>query len=682
MIETAFAEDKIGKHFIARNIENHKKNLFSVLESNIKTDPQSLNNLAEISRTLSQKCPAEILLPVDSGKTGDGKQFIVSEYEEMPTLKSLIKSKGCLPVEDAAAISFKIACAMNIARTAEICHYDLNPDIILVDGSRESGFRARILRFGFHYLLDFYSPSRKDDPFYGSQEYMSPELCSGKTGDTLSDIYSAGILMYEMISGKPPFVSNNISTTMKRQIYEKPLPLHLIKSAAFHINDFEKIILKMLQKDTKQRYTSFSEVMNAIEQFKNDFIPSLNLESEPSRAVENRFGAVSAVVPPRQITEDLMLKGEQAAERPRETLMFTGLAETLSAMKEEADKKPAIADLNKMVEAEKIKAESAKTPEKEPVKSTRTTGKMPPTSTQKSKKRPKPSEDWFIEDAHKVTEEEKAQAPFEIKKSGSRIMWVVIGAAVVAVIVAAALYFGAGVTVSEKEIPAPVNPFLPVAPKQLKPSIPPVKVEPVQAMAVPDAVQDTAAEKDAVQVSAGDTAKPETAQEQIDRAKAEIEQSMKLLSEARTAYKSGDLEKAKEILEKINSMPLENSEAKSLLAEVNGEIEKKKQDAEKKEKEEKAKEEKKEAEKKIKPKKVAVIVKEKVVKEIKTAEPPPQPKEDTAEQVKKLIQSGKAAEEKGNYKLAVTYYKKALQLAPENKLLQNLINKAEQNVNQ
>ena len=109
---------------------------------------------------------------------------------------------------------------------------------------------------GLSKLLPAYNPREKTAAYYGSPEFMAPEICSGKGASDTSDQYSVGLMMYALVTGKSPFKSSRATTTLKRQMYEKPLPLKLVKPGMTGVKEFETVLQQALEKDPSKRYAS------------------------------------------------------------------------------------------------------------------------------------------------------------------------------------------------------------------------------------------------------------------------------------------------------------------------------------------------------------------------------------------------------------------------------------------
>lgn len=187
-----------------------------------------------------------------------GKYFIVMEHIEGRTLKSLIKRRGYLTVLETVDIMIQITSGIACAHDSYIIHRDLKPQNILVleDGT------AKITDFGIAMALNS-NELTQTNSIMGSVHYLPPEQANGKLATVKSDIYSLGIMMYEMLIGKVPFKGDNAVEIAIKQIKEQ------IPSVREINNDIpqsiENIILKATAKNPKNRYDNVLEMKKDLE---------------------------------------------------------------------------------------------------------------------------------------------------------------------------------------------------------------------------------------------------------------------------------------------------------------------------------------------------------------------------------------------------------------------------------
>jgi eukaryotic-like serine/threonine-protein kinase len=184
----------------------------------------------------------------------NGIYFMVMEYVDGRNLKDHIREKGRLPVEEAMHIASQIAEALEEAHAAGMVHRDIKPQNILF--SRDG--KVKVTDFGIAIAGDGVTVT-VGDQIVGSVQYISPEQARGGIAIKQSDLYSLGIVLYEMVTGKVPFTGESpVALAMKHVQEEIVPPRRLVPGIP---RELEQIILKAVQKDTAERYTSTSEFL-------------------------------------------------------------------------------------------------------------------------------------------------------------------------------------------------------------------------------------------------------------------------------------------------------------------------------------------------------------------------------------------------------------------------------------
>lgn len=187
----------------------------------------------------------------------DGNRlWMVLEFVDGGDLASYLKAKGHLPVSEAAKIVIPVAEGLAFAHGQGIIHRDLKPANILLTSEHD----PKISDFGIAKLSQS-SQLTQVGSVLGSPRYMSPEQCSGATTDKRTDVYSLGVTLYELLSGKVPF-DGDTSSVLSRHIVEPPRPLSEIID---HIPDhIEELVLRMLAKSPDERPADMTEVIDSL----------------------------------------------------------------------------------------------------------------------------------------------------------------------------------------------------------------------------------------------------------------------------------------------------------------------------------------------------------------------------------------------------------------------------------
>ena len=197
----------------------------------------------------------------------DGLYYIVMELVEGITLKRFIERKEKLEVKEAVGIAIQIAQGMEAAHQNHIIHRDIKPQNIII--SRDG--KVKVTDFG---IAKAATSNTVTQNAIGSVHYLSPEQARGGYSDEKSDIYSLGVTLYEMLTGKVPFVGDNTVSVALLHIQSEAVPVRELNPIV--PISVEKIVQKCMQKKPERRYLSASELIadlkRSIQQPDGDFV--------------------------------------------------------------------------------------------------------------------------------------------------------------------------------------------------------------------------------------------------------------------------------------------------------------------------------------------------------------------------------------------------------------------------
>ncbi len=200
---------------------------------------------------------------------GDRLQYIVMEYIEGITLKEYIEQKGVLPWKEAMFFVIQILKALQHAHDKGIVHRDVKPQNIML---LENGM-IKVTDFGIARFSHGETRTMTEKAI-GSVHYISPEQAKGELTDEKADIYSVGVVLYEMLTGKLPFEAESAVSVALMQVNNKPvLPRELNPNLPI---GFEQITMKAMQKSARDRYQSAAEFLMDLEEFRRN--PSIKFD--------------------------------------------------------------------------------------------------------------------------------------------------------------------------------------------------------------------------------------------------------------------------------------------------------------------------------------------------------------------------------------------------------------------
>ncbi|NPV86012.1 MAG: serine/threonine protein kinase [Anaerolineae bacterium] len=183
-----------------------------------------------------------------------GRLFIVMEYIPGKDLKSLIKEHGRYTPEEALPLIIQACAGIGYAHRAGLVHCDVKPHNMLVTPDR----RLKVTDFGIARALSTIKPDEKSDIVWGSPQYFSPEQAAGLAPSPASDVYSLGVILYEMLTGKLPFHSDSPSELARMHRDVPPIPPRRLNPEISP--ELEQILFKTLSKEPSLRYRTADQM--------------------------------------------------------------------------------------------------------------------------------------------------------------------------------------------------------------------------------------------------------------------------------------------------------------------------------------------------------------------------------------------------------------------------------------
>ncbi len=233
-----------------------------VLKDYLANDEDFIRRLHREAQAAAGLSHPHIVNIYDVGEEND-VHFIVMEYVQGKTLKDLIHEKGRIPVDTAVEIMRQITEAIHHAHTQRVIHRDIKPQNILIS----HGGQVKVTDFGIAVAMDSATVTNNEQVM-GSVHYFSPEQAKGKLTSEQSDIYSLGIVFYEMLTGQVPYIGESPISVALKHLNEDVRPPSELNSEIPH--PLEMVILKAVQKNPSQRYASAREFLEDIQLFQEE----------------------------------------------------------------------------------------------------------------------------------------------------------------------------------------------------------------------------------------------------------------------------------------------------------------------------------------------------------------------------------------------------------------------------
>lgn len=263
-LENKLGEGGMGFVYLATRLHIGDHVAIKVLHGDKRNDPHAGERFRLEAQTAARLKHPNAVGVYDYGVTEDGLRYLVMELIEGRSLRQIISQQGPLPLPAVAEVISQICAALAEAHRQGIIHRDIKPDNIIVQDT-PGGLRIKVLDFGIAKLRDLAASNlTKPGHVMGTPRYMSPEHCMDEELDERSDIYSLGVVLYEMLCGIVPFTAPTSTAVAVQQVTQPPPPLRRINS--FVPAAVEAVVFHALEKKREARpqtATAFAQELSA-----------------------------------------------------------------------------------------------------------------------------------------------------------------------------------------------------------------------------------------------------------------------------------------------------------------------------------------------------------------------------------------------------------------------------------
>jgi eukaryotic-like serine/threonine-protein kinase len=251
----------------ARDVVLDRDVAIKILRKDYSDNEEFQNQFRLEARSAANLSHPNIVTVHDFGFS-DGMLYIVMEMVPGKDLKQLIRERGRFPIEAGVELMIQACKGIGYAHRAGLVHCDVKPHNMLVSNDG----RLKVTDFGIARALASFTPNERTDVVWGSPLYFAPEQAAGEPPTPASDVYSLGVVMYETLSGTPPFTASTADELARLHIFARPIPIRE------YIPDIppalEEIIMKVLSKEPAARYRTADQLGRVLQKFGTQSAPS------------------------------------------------------------------------------------------------------------------------------------------------------------------------------------------------------------------------------------------------------------------------------------------------------------------------------------------------------------------------------------------------------------------------
>jgi len=271
----------MGEIFKVRHIHLNELRVIKIMRPNVASDDQGLQRFLQEARTSTMIKHKNLAMLYDFAQLEDGSYYMVWEFIDGTNIQKWIATNGPVPPRLSIEMSIQALHGLDHLHSMGLIHRDISPENIMLSQDHHGKLLVKVIDFGIAKQLAEGGESghglTQTGMFLGKLKYASPEqagfMKEGEHLDPRSDLYSFGIVMYEMLAGRAPFQATNPHGYILKHVTEKPLPIVELNPEAKVPPQLEAIIMQSLEKNREHRFETAADFAQALESIRNSIAP-------------------------------------------------------------------------------------------------------------------------------------------------------------------------------------------------------------------------------------------------------------------------------------------------------------------------------------------------------------------------------------------------------------------------
>ncbi|MFH1132357.1 MAG: protein kinase, partial [Pseudomonadota bacterium] len=256
----------MGEVYSAEHVHITKTVAVKLLHPQIGNNAEAVARFRLEAQSASSIGHRNIVVIDDFGTMENGRVYLCMEYLEGKSLAELMQTPGGISLCFALNIMCQVCDGLTVAHAKNIVHRDMKPENIFISVQDDGQPVAKILDFGIAKVsgTDENQSLTRTGTVFGTPHYMSPEQALGQKVDYRADIYSAGVILFEIITGQVPFKAESFMGILSQHIVKQPPPFNTVSPDRTPPPSLEAIVFKAMDKDPKKRFSSMAELKMAL----------------------------------------------------------------------------------------------------------------------------------------------------------------------------------------------------------------------------------------------------------------------------------------------------------------------------------------------------------------------------------------------------------------------------------